>query len=208
MIPLRQVGCLLAAWLMFNGSLPLAAKTFSFDEEKCHIDVPDGWSEQKVEGNKLSVINADQTKSFTMRIAQTGLNLTLDNEAFIKGFEGSMIANGVTITDRQHVPLAGLDAYVVDSTQPVPAGTIYNRMMVTLANGYAYGLNTSKLNAKPSEDDELNGIIKSFAFVGEPQIHRSEEPAERIGYYMGVFIAILAVICIFKWIRRLGRKRS
>jgi hypothetical protein len=207
MIPCRLVGRFLAVLLIFNGSLPLTAKTFSFDEEKCHVEVPDGWLEQNVEGNKVSVVNADRTKSFTMRIAQTGENITLDDAAFIKGFESSMIANGVTIADRQHVPLAGIDAYAVDSTQPVPSGTVYNRMMVTLANGYAYGLNTSKLNAKPSEDDELNAIIKSFAFIGEPQIHEKKDPMDKIGYYIGMFVGVLAVISIFKWILRPKQRR-
>ena len=85
--------------------------------------------------NKVSVVNADQTKSFVLRTVPTPQTITLDNAGFINGFEKAMVANGVTITNRQHFPLAGVDAYVVDSTQVAPAGTVYNRAVITLANG-------------------------------------------------------------------------
>jgi len=207
MTPFRLAGCLLAPLLILGGSLPLAARTFSLDEEKCHVDLPDGWSEQKVEGNKISVINADQTKSFMMRTVQTGTAVTLDNASFIKGFENSIVTNGATITDRQRLPLAGVDAYVVDTTQSVPAGTVYNRLAVTLANGYAYALITSKLNAKPSDDDELNAIVKSFAFVGEPELHKAVDPVDNLSYRLGEFVGgvifpLLAIAVFFKWLRR------
>lgn len=176
----RSTGYLITLLVILSGLLPLAARTFSFDQEKCHIEIPDGWSEQKIEGNQISAVSPNQTKTFILRIGKIGPQLTLNDPSFIKAYEGSMTANGLTITDRQHIPLAGVDAYVVDSNQTVPAGTIFNRMILAVLNGYAYGLNSSKLNAKPSEDIELNGIIKSFAFGTEPVAPRNEDVTAKV----------------------------
>jgi hypothetical protein len=204
----KHASVLLATLLTLNASLPLHAKTLTFDQEKCHLDVPDNWTEQKVEGNQAAFVNADQTKSFTMRIGPCPETITVDNPSFLNGVESSMTARGVSITDRQSVQVAGLDAHAIDATQTAPAGMVYNRMTLVLANGLAYGLYTSKVGAKPWEDDELAAIIKSFGFFGEPQIHKRADPMDKIGYYLGVFIAFLAVISIFKWIRLRAQRRS
>jgi hypothetical protein len=203
----RQVGFLLVL-LFVAGLNPLTAKTLTFDEQKCQCTVPDDWTEMKVPGNQASFINSDRTKSFILRIAPVPKNIALDNASFIKGFEGSMTNNGATITDRQHLPLGGIDAYVVDSTTPVPAGTANNRMSVTLANGFAYGFDISKVNAKPSDDDELNAITKSFAFIGTPEVHHAEDPMDKVGFYTGIFIGVLAVVSIIKWLSLRGKARS
>jgi hypothetical protein len=195
---------LLFVLLIAASQLTLAAKAVTYDAEKCRFDIPDSWTEKNIPDDKAAYLNPDQTKSFTMRITQIPTSLTLDSSDFINGLEKSIVAGGATITDRQHLPLGGIDAYVVDSTQTASAGTVYNRMMVTIANGYAYGFNISKLNAKPSDDDELKALTASFGFLGTPDLPKKEDPAEKLGFYVGVFIGILGAIATLKWILRLA----
>ena len=206
MILNRRIGIFLAAFLILDGDAALTAKTLTFDVEKCHIDVPDDWTEQHVEGNKISVLNADQTKSFILRIVACGDDILVDDAGFLTGVEKSMVAQGVTITDRQPATLVGQPARTIDATQQAPAGTVYNRMTVVMANGNAYALLVSKLGTPPWQDDQLNGIVNSFGFTGAPEPHhqgatQQDKIAELVGEVFGALIAVLAMISIGKWIR-------
>ena len=198
--------CLLAALLLLPAALPLAAKTFTYPPEKCHCDVPDDWTEKDSPGNKLSAINADETKSFTLRTVEVGPDLTLDNAAFIKGFEESIVKNGFTITNRSHAPLGGIDAYVVDCTQSMPAGPVTTRIMTTIANGYAYGINVAKLKGNPMDDSELAAAVNSFGFIGTPELpHPGDDQAGRYGYLVGIVIGVTVPLLI---IARLRKRRG
>jgi hypothetical protein len=202
----RRIAFFLAAFLMLTTSSLLPAKTLTFETEKCHVDVPDDWTEQHVEGNKLAVVNADQTKSFVLRIVAAGDDILVDNAAFLAGVEKSMVAQGVTITNRQPATLVGQPARTIDATQPAPAGTVYNRMTMVMADGNAYALYVSKLGAPAWQDDQLNGIVNSFGFIGTPEPHhqgqtQQEKISELVGQIVGVFIAVLAMVSIGKWIR-------
>jgi hypothetical protein len=213
MATVRQFQLLLAAFLVLFGLLPLAAKTLTFDQEKCHVDVPDDWTDKGIQGDKASLVNADQTKSFIFRIVATGDDILVDNPSFLDGVEKSMVAEGVTITDRQPGTLAGVAARTIDATQQAPAGTVYNRMTMVMANGNAYALYVSKVGSPPWQDDQLNGIVNSFAFIGAPQLHhqgatREDKIANLVGQAIGAFIAFLAIICIFKWIRNRRSKTA
>ncbi len=207
------MGFLLGALLAFTGLISLPAKTLTFDQEKCHVDVPEPWTEQSVPGNIASWVSADQTKSFVLRIVQTGLDITVDDPAFLGGVEKSMLAQGVTITNRQPATLAGLAGREIDNTQTAPQGAVYNRMTIVMANGNAYALLVSKLGSPPEQDDELNGIVNSFGFIGTPELHHAGVPSENrlsvlVGQVVGFFVALLAVVSLFKWIRRRARDRS
>ena len=208
MISTRTAGCLLAVFFLLHGVIPLTAKTLTFDEEKCHVDVPDDWKEQGSTENKVSAINADQTKSFTLRTVNVGAELRLDDASFIKGFENSVTGNGFTITARLHVSLAGIDAYALDASRTMPAGPVDTRMMVTVANNYAYCVNISKVNGMAADDPELAAIVSSFGFTGTPELpaSQSDQLSFRLGELVGgVLLPVLVVIVLFKWIRR---KRS
>jgi len=198
----------LAAMLGPIGNLPTCAKTVTFDAEKCHVDVPDDWTQQNLPGNQLAIVNPDQTKSFILRIVAVGPNLGIDNASFASGVEKSMTANGATITGRTTGTLAGLDARIWDATTQAPAGAVYDRMTVVMANGNAYALNIQRLGGRPSQDDQLNSIVSSFGFIGAPRPQEPKDPMDKVGFYIGVFVGVLAVISIFKWIRNLSRRRS
>jgi hypothetical protein len=205
-----RIGLLLPIAMILNGGLPLPAKTLTFDPEKCHIDVPDDWKDQNTAGNKVSVVNSDQTKSVVMRIAACGDDILVDDPGFLGGVEKAMIAQGAAITDRQPGTLAGLAARTIDATQQAPAGIVYSRMTLVMANGNAYGIVTSKVGSPPWQDDQLNGILNSFGFIGTPELHhqgetREDKIAELVGQIVGAFIALLAVFSIMKWLRRRRR---
>jgi hypothetical protein len=144
------------------------------------------------------------------RIAACGDDILVDDPGFLGGVEKAMIAQGAAITDRQPGTLAGLAARTIDATQQAPAGIVYSRMTLVMANGNAYGIVTSKVGSPPWQDDQLNGILNSFGFTGTPELHhqgetREDKIAELVGQIVGAFIALLAVFSIMKWLRRRRR---
>jgi hypothetical protein len=207
MITHRQVIIVFTAFLLMGGFAPLAAKTLTFDQQKCHIDVPDDWTENPTAGNAATYVNADQTKSIVLRIVATGTDLTFEDPTFLEGAKKSMVANGATLTGQQTITFCGLDARTIDTTQNAPAGKVFGRMTIVFADGNAYALYVAKLAGNPWEDDQLNGIVSSFGFIGAPVIHhqglsRSDLISQLVGEVVGFFVALLAIICIIKWIRK------
>jgi hypothetical protein len=183
---------------------PLSAKTISFDAEKCHIDTPDDWTQRDVPGDKFVAGNFDNTKAVALRIASVGSDIGIDNAGFADGVEKTVTGNGATITASSKGTFAGLESRVWETTATAPAGTVYSQMTVVMANGNAYALVIQKLGGKPDQDDQLEGIAKSFAFIGTPEPQRpTDSLSEKAGEIIGVFLAIVAAFATIRWIARL-----
>jgi hypothetical protein len=89
---LCRKGLLLFAFSIPLALLPLCARTLTFDEEKCRIDVPDTWTEKAVPESRASYFNADKTKFVAVRIVQVGQKTTFDNPAFLQSYEDQIVA--------------------------------------------------------------------------------------------------------------------
>ncbi len=180
------------------------AKTFTFDAEKCRVDVPDDWKQQDVPGNKLATQSPDESKAAILRIVEVGSGLGIDNTSFADGLEKSVTAVGATIKGRSKSTFAGMESRIWDAETKMPAGLVYTRMIVVMANGEAYALVLQKLGEKPEQDEQLNAIAQSFAFIGTPEPQHPVDPndarAEKIGAIVGGLVGVLAAFVTIKWL--------
>jgi hypothetical protein len=74
------------------------------------------------------------------------------------------------VTARKKDSLCGYSARIFEIAKVRPGKTLYGREMIVMANARVYILYTSTTGYPAIEDDELNAIVNSFAFIGRSHI--------------------------------------
>ncbi len=197
---------IILVWLIF-ATLPLEAKIFTFNELNCRCEVPDTWVFLDSSGELVHVVDIPRTKSFDLRVLPVNRTISLDNHEFLSGFDHASLSQGFTIKDRHEVLLSGVEFHEVVMTKDLGNKTLNVCNYVTLADGYGYNLRFEAYTIDPDQDDEIKGIIHSFAFLKPPQINRAstlgnlftppDTAPHSAAYLMGYWFGILIVLAGF-----------
>jgi hypothetical protein len=196
----------------------LAAKSIDLPGEKLHLDIPDAWTVGTPGGPTVfSATDGQNTAAANLLKMPNDHTDGVDDPGFVKGIEEGFTNKvksqgmNVTVTQEGLTAINGVPFYNFQGTFGATGGQITNfHIYVTAANGQIYMLSLQTSQADTEAD--LKAIANSLSFTAPPVLpdpNRPKTQSERIGYYFGVFIAFLAVISIFKWLRlRAQRRRS
>jgi hypothetical protein len=205
--------------LMAASLATLAAKPVDLPDEKLHLDIPDAWTTNTPSDPIIfSAADGQNTSAANLLKMPNDRGDGLDEPEFVngikEGFVNKVKAQGmnVAITQEGQTVLNGVPFYNFQGNFSTSGGQTTNfHMYVTAANGQIYMLSLQSVKADADAEAEFLGIANSLSFTAPPVLpdpNRPKTQSERIGYYFGMFIGVLAVISIFKWIRNLGRRRS
>ena len=195
----------------------LSAKPIDLPVDKLHLDIPDSWTSGTPGGSiLLSAADAQNSADANLLKMPNDRGDGLDEPEFVNGIKAGFTrklegqGKSVAITKEGQTTLNGVSFYNLQGTfgasgdQPTRFS-----MYVTAANGQIYILSLQSMRA--DADADLQGIANSLRFTTPPVLpdpYQPKTPSDTIGYYVGLFIGVLAVISIFKWIRLRAQRRN
>jgi len=203
--------------LLTTGLGTLSAKPVDLPGEKLHLDIPDSWTSSNPGGPIIFSATDDKNTTLVNLLKMPndqadGVDQPEFDNGVKEGFTNKVKNQGMNVTVAQEglTTLNGVPFYNFQGTFSAAGGqTTTFHVYVTAANGQIYMLSLQSLD--PNPDAEFVGIANSLNFLTPPALpdpNRPKTQSEKIGYYMGMFIAFLAVVSIFKWILRPKKQRT
>lgn len=189
---MKAAACALALLAVAATAAP---KTLTVEKYGVALEVPEGWADSPEIARAMrppAELIAGLAASGGKRTF-TGLTASLKpNEAsgYIKGLLDSLTRQGFTLGAKTPVTIHGVafDSYTGSlAGAPAPILQIFS----TFANGRAYTISVSSQIGDPTQDAELQGLVRSFRFLTPPQPFKQAADARAIGYEIGRFIGML-----------------
>jgi hypothetical protein len=190
----------LAACLLLAVAPAAPAKTLSFPEQKCQVDIPDDWMVAPKEGTLVLAVNPDHTKLFDLRVNSSASSAAW-NRSQRAEFEAGISSQGFDVSSREAIRLHGVPFYRVEAGRTVDQGNLRTDAFAGVANNRIYCIDLIQLNGSPGKDAELQSLLGSFDFIGKPEFSipagtGDDGAEESIDYKIGFYCGLLALICI------------
>jgi len=151
----------------------LRAEIVEFDDFKFAMDIPSGWSWDTTtrhypdEITVLNAVNKDYNKYISVMVTPA-VGSAHDPDPLANFFLSYLSDNAVPILDSFHMVMGGLNtlhAYTSYPNDQAQGDMMAAHIVFGAAHGYGYILVSSYRDDRPERDEELSGIITSFALT-------------------------------------------
>jgi hypothetical protein len=189
------------------------ASEWKSEELNCAITFPDGWNEVQLPETKVAVQNEDKTKTIFVIIQDVPRSVTV-NDAFIVGARLAFIRRGGVIISENHPAIDQLPGLEIVGRVSLKGNDVSMKADTVITDGRLYRLEAMDVRRNVLEDQEMNQCLASFRFLHRPASPQEKSGAYRLGYMVGRYSAIAAVIIalvalgVVTIVRSASRRRS
>jgi hypothetical protein len=148
---------------------PVLAKDFVYPDLNCRCTIPDAWFYHGKRDFLLSVNDLEWKRRFSLRVWPGDFS-GHRGELMNKYMENSYLVQGDTILQRGKRTFSGVDFSEVKWVKDAGSTKLYSSTYVVFAGDGWYYMETTKCEADPDDDPQLEAILHSFVFLSPPSV--------------------------------------
>jgi hypothetical protein len=150
------------SWLLARSH----GQTLIFKDRNFQIQIPDDWS---VRANPKYVVEAQRRAGASIRIkAERGLaSDCLNHDRFSEGMKKRSAERGFDFLCESRDPFHRYVAYACTRRKEIRGHQVYIHTIRFKAGDFRYSLMTTKVNADPTLDPQLQMVVNSFTLLAQ-----------------------------------------